>query len=233
MRIQYFQHVPYETPANIFRWAKDRDITQIKGTHLYKNEPFPDFSSFDALVIMGGPMGVYDEDRYPFLKKEKVFIENAIKLGKKVLGVCLGAQLIAEVMGSKIYKCENKEIGWFPVFKTDEAEKSKYFYDFPQEVEVFHWHGDTFDIPSGTIHTFYSEGCPNQAFETEDGKVVALQFHFEVDLESVKNWIKEGENELKQEGKYIQKPEEMTSDYKKFIQLENHLYRFLDRFFSF
>ena len=229
MRIHYFQHVPYETPANIFRWAEDRNI-QIKGTHLYRGEPFPDFSSFDLLLIMGGPMGVYDEDRYPFLRKEKIFIENSITLSKKILGICLGAQLIAEVLGSKIYKCENKEIGWFPVYKTEESEKSRYFYDFPDKVEVFHWHGDTFDIPEGTRHIFYSEGCKNQAFESEDGKIVGLQFHLEVDMKSVKKWIEEGENEIKEGGKFIQSPEEMVSDYKKFLELENYLYKFMDRF---
>ena len=231
MKIHYFQHVPFETPANIFRWAKERNIS-ITGTHLYKGEPFPDFSSFDLLLIMGGPMGVYDEDKYPFLKREKIFIENAITLGKKVLGICLGAQLIAEVMGSKIYKCENKEIGWFPVFKTEEAENSKYFYDFPEKIEVFHWHGDTFDLPKGTKHIFYSEGCKNQAFESEDSKIVGLQFHFEVDIESVRKWIEEGENEIKEGGRFIQSPEEMISDYKKFLELENYLYKFMDRFVS-
>lgn len=229
MRIHYFQHVPYETPANIFKWAKEKNVT-MSGTHLYKNDPFPDFSSFDMLLIMGGPMGVYDEDKYPFLKKEKIFIENAIKLGKKVLGICLGAQLIAEVMGSKIYKCENKEIGWFPVFKTDEAEKSKYFFDFPEKLEVFHWHGDTFDLPEGTKHIFYSEGCKNQAFESEDGKILGLQFHFEVDEDTVKTWIKEGEDEIKTTGKYIQKPEDMTSNKQLFEKLEEHLYILMDRF---
>ncbi len=231
MRIHYFQHVPYETPANIFRWAKDRNIS-ITGTHLYKNEPFPDFASFDMLIVMGGPMGVYDEDRYPFLKREKIFIENAISLGKKVLGICLGAQLIAEVLGSRIYKCENKEIGWFPVYKTEEAKKSKYFYDFPDSLEVFHWHGDTFDIPKNTRHIFSSEGCQNQAFESNDGKVIGLQFHLEVDIDTVKAWIKEGEDEIKGGGKYIQNPKEMISDYKRFITLENSLYKFMDRFSS-
>ncbi len=229
MRIHYLQHVPYETPANIFKWAKEKNIT-MSGTHLYEDEPFPDFSSFDMLLIMGGPMGVYDEDKYPFLKKEKIFIENAIKLGKKVFGICLGAQLIAEVMGSKIYKCENKEIGWFPVFKTDEAEKSKYFFDFPEKLEVFHWHGDTFDLPKGTKHIFYSEGCKNQAFESEDGKILGLQFHFEVDEDTVKTWIKEGEDEIKGGGKYIQKPEDMLANKQLFENLEKHLYILMDRF---
>ncbi len=229
MRIHYLQHVPFETPSNIFKWAKDRNIT-INGTHLYKNEPFPDFSSFDLLLIMGGPMGVYDDDKYPFLKKEKIFIENAIRLEKKVLGICLGAQLIAEVLGSKVYKCENKEIGWFPVFKTKEAENSKYFKDFPEHLDVIHWHGDTFDIPAGTKHLFYSEGCKNQAFESDNGNIVGLQFHLELSKESVKTLIKESEGDFKSEGRFVQSPEDILSDDTKFKELEEYLYRFMDSF---
>ena len=230
MKIHYLQHVPFETPANILNWAKDRKI-HITGSHLYKNEPFPDFSSFDTLIVMGGPMGVYDGDEYPFLKREKIFIENAIKLRKKVIGICLGSQLIADVLGSKVYKCKYKEIGWYPIFKTDKADSSKYFYDFPDELEAFHWHGDTFDIPKGMKHTFYSKGCPNQSFEDENGQIVALQFHLEVNINSVKGLIKNSEDELKETGKFIQNKEKMLSDYKKFIYLENYLYSFMDKLF--
>ncbi|WP_211325058.1 type 1 glutamine amidotransferase [Hydrogenothermus marinus] len=133
MRIHYFQHVPFETPANIENWAKEKGHL-FKGTYLYKNQPFPDFSSFDMLVIMGGPMSVSDENKYPFLKREKIFIENAIKLNKKVVGICLGAQLIAEVLGSKVYKNKEKEIGWYPVYLTDEGKKSNIFKDLLQNL---------------------------------------------------------------------------------------------------
>ncbi len=228
MKIHYLQHVPFETPANIFSWAKKRNVN-ITGSHLYKNEPFPDFSSFDTLLVMGGPMGVYDEKKYPFLKREKIFIENAIKLNKRVIGICLGSQLIADVLGSKIYKCDNKEIGWYPIFKTDLADNSKYFYDFPEKLEVFHWHGDTFDIPKGMKHTFYSEGCPNQSFEDENGQIIALQFHFEVNINSVKDLIDNSKDELKKKGRFIQTEEEMLSDYKRFIYLEDYLYKFMDK----
>ena len=227
MRVHYFQHVPFETPANILNWAKERGHT-IKGTHLYKNQPFPDFSSFDMLVVMGGPMGVYDEDKYPFLKKEKVFIENAIMLGKKVLGICLGAQLIADVLGAKVYKNKYKEIGWFPVNLTEEGKNSFIFQDFPQEFTPFHWHGDTFDIPKGAKRIAYNEATENQAFEIE-GKIVGLQFHLETTKESAKALIENSKEELKEKGKYIQTPEEMLSKDDYFTVIKHQLYNMLDK----
>ena len=228
MRIHYFQHVPFESPANILNWAKERGHS-ITGTHLYKNQPFLDFSSFDMLVVMGGPMGVYDDDKYPFLKREKVFIENAINLGKKVLGVCLGAQLIADVLGAKVYKNKYKEIGWFPVNLTEEGKQSYIFKNLPDEFTPFHWHGDTFDLPRGARRIAYNQATQNQAFEI-DGRIVGLQFHLETTKESAKELIKNSQEELKEKGKYIQSPEEMLSKDDYFTLIKYQLYQLLDNF---
>ncbi len=215
MRIHYFQHVPYEPPAYIEKWAEKKGYS-IKGTHFYKNDLFPDFSSFDLLVVMGGPMGVYDEDKYPFLRKEKVFIENAIRLNKKVLGICLGAQLIAEVLGARVYKNKEKEIGWFPTYLTPEGKKQTLFQDFPDEFMPLHWHGDTFEIPSGAVRTAYSDITPNQAF-VYGTNVVALQFHLEVTPESLKGLIDNSKDELEEKGNYIQSPQQMLSKNEYFV----------------
>ena len=228
MRIHYFQHVPFETPANIKNWAKEKGHS-IKGTHLYKNQPFPDFASFDMLVIMGGPMGVYDEDKYPFLKKEKVFIENTINLGKKVIGICLGAQIIAEVLGAKVYKNKYKEIGWFPVNLTEESKKSFLFESFPEEFTPFHWHGDTFELPQNAKKIAYNEATENQAFEFNNGKVVGFQFHLETTIESAQALIQNSQEELKEKGKYIQSEKEMLSKNEYFTVIKYLLYDFLDR----
>ncbi len=228
MRIHYLQHVPFESPANILNWAKERGHS-ITGTHLYKNQPFPDFSSFDMLVVMGGPMGVYDENKYSFLKREKVFIENAINLGKKVLGVCLGAQLIADVLGAKVYKNKYKEIGWFPVNLTEEGKQSDIFKNLPNEFTPFHWHGDTFDLPRGAKRTAYNEATQNQAFEI-DGKIIGLQFHLETTKESAKELIENSQEELKEKGKYIQSLEEMLSKDDYFTLIKYQLYQLLDNF---
>ncbi len=231
MRIHYLQHVHFETPANIFKWAEEKNLP-IKGTKLFLKEPLPDIEDFDFLVVMGGPMGVYDEKDFPFLKEEKLFIEKVISSGKKILGICLGAQLIADVLGAKVYKNRFKEIGWFPVYKTDEAEKTRIFKDFPEETVAFHWHGDTFDIPSGAIHTIKSTACENQAFEYNEGKVVALQFHLETTKESAKALIENSVEELKEKGKFIQEPEFILSQERYFIQIEKLLFSFLDNIYS-
>ncbi|SNZ08567.1 GMP synthase (glutamine-hydrolysing) [Persephonella hydrogeniphila] len=226
MRIHYIQHVHFETPANIFKWVENKGY-QIKGTRLFLKEPLPEIDQFDFLIIMGGPMGVYDEDKFPWLTEEKKFIEKAIKENKKVLGICLGAQLIADVLGAKVYKNRYKEIGWFPVFKTEKAEKSVVFKEFPQQITVFHWHGDTFEIPSGAIHTVKSEACENQAFEYNKS-VIGLQFHLETTFESAKALIDNSVEELMEKGEYIQSPEEMLSKKENFKQIEKVLFNMLD-----
>jgi len=174
-------------------------------------------------------MGVYDEDEYPWLKDEKKFIERSIKSGKKILGICLGAQLIADVLGGKVYKNRYKEIGWFDVQLTSEGKKSKFFSDLPERFTAFHWHGDTFEIPDGAVHTARSEACENQAFVYED-RVVGLQFHLETDLQTAKGLIENSEEELKEKGIYIQSPEYILSREDNFNTIEKLLYRFMDRF---
>ncbi len=228
MKIHYIQHVHFETPANIFKWAEKKGYP-IKGSRLFLNEPLPDIDEFDLLVIMGGPMGVYDEKLFPWLVEEKKFIEKTLKSDKKILGICLGAQLLADVLGARVYKNREKEIGWFPVSKTEEGKKSKLLTDFPDRFTAFHWHGDTFDIPSGAVHTVKSEACENQAFEYKGGKVVALQFHLETDFKSAKALVDNSVEELKEKGKYIQSPEEILSNPEGFSQIEKLLYSFLDR----
>lgn len=134
---------------------------------------------------MGGPMGVHDEKKHPWLKAEKQFIENAIKSDKVVIGICLGAQLIADVLGAKVFPSQYKEIGWFPVHLTNEGKKV--LGDFPEDFTAFHWHGDTFDLPSGAKHLAGSVACKNQAFLYD--KVLGLQFHLESTEASVKALI--------------------------------------------
>ncbi|MDP6686087.1 MAG: type 1 glutamine amidotransferase, partial [Candidatus Omnitrophota bacterium] len=148
MRIHYLQHVPFEGIANISKWAKAKNHT-VSGSLVYENQSLPMVTEFDSLVIMGGPMGVYEDDKYPWLSKEKKYIEKAIKAEKLVFGVCLGAQLIADVLGAKVYKNQYKEIGWYDVTLTGEAKTSSVFSNLEKNFVAFHWHGDTFDIPAG------------------------------------------------------------------------------------
>jgi len=231
MRLHYFQHVPYEGPGNVLLWAKERNV-KVSGTLFFENEYFPDFEEFDILVIMGGPMSVHDEKDYPFLIKEKRFIESAIKNDKKVLGICLGAQMIAQVLGSKVYKNKYKEIGWFDVFLTENREVSKIFYDFPASFTPFHWHGETFDLPKGALWIAKSEGCENQAFEYNDGKVIGLQFHMEINEDLIRSWLEEGIAQEKDSSPYIQTPKEIISKLDNINENKELLFKLLDRLAS-
>ena len=112
MNIHCIQHVPFENPGSIGDWIKHKGY-RLSTTRLYGGESLPDIDPIDWVIIMGGPMGIYDEDKYPWLKEEKVFIKNALDKGKVVIGICLGAQLIAGVLGAKIYKNRYREIGYF------------------------------------------------------------------------------------------------------------------------
>ncbi|MCE8424404.1 MAG: type 1 glutamine amidotransferase [Candidatus Methanoperedens sp.] len=207
MRIHSLEHEPFEGLANIEVWAKNRGHS-ISRTLLFKNEEWPDIDDFDWLIIMGGSMNIYEEEKYPWLKEEKDFIAQAIANKKIVLGICLGSQLIADVLGSRVSKNKFKEIGWFPVSFTPEARNSSIFSVFPDKFVVFHWHGDTFKIPSGAARIAGSKGCVNQAFEY--GHVIGLQFHLEYSIESINLMFRNCSEEIV-DGKYVQKPDEIIS----------------------
>lgn len=225
MKIHYIQHVPFETPAYILTWAKEKGYG-ITSTHVYRNSSFPETNSFDWLVIMGGPMNIYQEKEYPWLIEEKKFISKAIKEEKTVLGICLGAQLIADVLGAKIYRNAYKEIGWFPVNMTNEGLQNNIFSHLPKSFTAFHWHGDTFDLPSNSLRLASSEGCLNQAF-LFGNKTIGLQFHLEATDESLKSLVENCSDELT-EGKYIQDAQTiLTANYTE--ETKKLLYALLDR----
>jgi GMP synthase-like glutamine amidotransferase len=191
MRVHYLQHVPFEGPAAVQDWAKSRG-NAFSGTELFRIPAapaipaasetagdLPDLKEIDFLVIMGGPMGVHDTAEHQWLETEKTFIRAAIDNGRAVLGICLGAQLIATVLGAPVTKNPRPEIGWYPVALTVAARADPLVAGFPNKFPALHWHGDTFAIPSGAIHLASSGACLNQAFSLEGGRVVGLQFHLE------------------------------------------------------
>lgn len=201
LKIHSFQHVPFEGLGSIAAWAQAAGH-KVSTTKLYAGEQPPPADLIDWLVIMGGPMGTTDEESYPWLVREKNYIRRAIDQGKKVLGICLGAQLIAEVLGAAIYPNSQQEIGWFPVHSTPAAEYSPLINYLPDGLEVFHWHGDTFDIPAGAIHLMSSQACKNQAFIAK-GRVLGFQFHLETTPESAAALVKNCADELKS-GPFVQ-----------------------------
>lgn len=192
--ILIFKHVPFEGPGT-FREELDKRGLRYKEVNLYQAEAPKNLDGCGGLIIMGGPMNVYEETTYPFLKDEDRLIKEALAKKIPMIGVCLGAQLMAKAAGSKVTKGKKKEIGWYPLHITDEAMKDPVFCSLPKEVEVFQWHGDTFDIPKGAVRLASSELFPNQAFRIGDN-AYAFQFHIEVTSDIIKSWIDINEEEL-------------------------------------
>jgi len=213
MTIHYFQHVPFEGLGSISEWAQ-RNGHRITVTRFFADDPLPSLEQVDWLIVMGGPMNINEEDQYPWLSQEKRFIENAIRANKVVLGVCLGAQLIADALGAKVYRNPTKEIGWFPIAKTESAVNSELFKAFPAEIEVFHWHGDTFELPAGAVHLARSSACINQAF-VFDERVMGLQFHLEITQQSAAELITHCPDEIVA-ASFIQTAEAMLADDSRF-----------------
>ncbi len=216
MHIHYLQHVPFEGLGSIQTWAIDHGHS-LSATRFYQNDPLPELKDFDWLIVMGGPMNIYEEEKYRWLKTEKAFIKEAITANKTVIGICLGAQLIADVLGAKVYQGKHKEIGWFPIELTAEASNYPVFADLPQKITVFHWHGDTFDLPPGAVHLALSEGCTNQAF-IYNHRVLGLQFHLESTPESLEQIITNCRDEMVP-GKYVQNPTEIFANPDRFCQI--------------
>ncbi len=234
MKAHFLQHVPFEGLGYIETWLKKMNYP-ITSTKLYKyahlpkpeiEKIFPRMDSFDLLIIMGGPMSVNDEQEFIWLQPEKKFIREAIQAGKKVLGICLGAQLIANALGAKVYPNKVKEIGWLPIQSNIESNiqnniETNIFPDTNQPIEVFHWHGETFDLPDNAHLLARSDACAHQAFQI--GKsVIGLQFHLETTPQSAADIVQHCADELT-EGPYIQSQEQILTrqpdQYKEMHQL--------------
>jgi GMP synthase-like glutamine amidotransferase len=226
MRIHYFQHVPFEGLGSIQRWAESNSHV-LTATRLYLNESLPRIEDFDWLIVMGGPMSANDEGKYSWLAREKRFIEGAIHKDKVILGICLGAQLIADVLASRIYRCTFKEIGWHLVRKTKIAEHAPLLDSLPHEFVAFHWHGETFDLPGGALHAAESEACLNQAF-VFGSKVVGLQFHLESTPESVRALLDHCSEDVVSD-RYVQRPEEMLINAEGFSSANRLMNLLLDK----
>lgn len=202
MRVHWLQHVPFEGLGRIEDWLRQKQY-EVSGTRFFESDELPDPHQVDFLIVMGGPMSVNDEEEFPWLRREKEFIRQCIRLGKSVLGICLGAQLIANAMGARVYRNLYKEIGWFPVQGIPSNNRS--LFRFPPAFEAFHWHGETFDLPPGAVRLASSEGCENQAFQL-GRSVIGLQFHLETTPETARELVTHCREELAP-SKYVQSEE--------------------------
>ena len=228
MRAHYLQHVPFEGLGSIEPWFEAAGY-EITHTRFFESTRLPSVDDVQFLVVMGGPMSVNDEDRFPWLVAEKQFIRRAVGSGKPVLGVCLGAQLIASALGARVYPHHCKEIGWFPVSAV--AADGSGLFCFPPQLDAFHWHGETFDLPSGAVRLARSEGCENQAFQL--GRcVIGLQFHLETTPATARELVANGRDELSP-GRYVQSETEILQAaggrYRSINHLMSEILAFLQR----
>ena len=231
MRIHCLQHVVFESPGTILAWAGMNGYVIINTNFFEPDFQLPSLLDFDILLIMGGYMNVDEEESFPWLKQEKQLVKEAIANGKKVIGICLGAQLIASSLGCKVYKGKEKEIGFFPVQFSDEARSLSYFSHFTNPYTLFHWHGDTFDLPLGAVLVASTEVCPHQAFLIGE-QVLGLQFHLETNEEMIELMMANDGNELLEGGNYIQSSVEIRGGYTFLKRNREDIFVLLNKFIN-
>ena len=209
MRMHVIQHVGYEGPGLIAQWARERGL-ELTASEAQTAE-YPAVEDVDFLVVMGGPMAADDIDGNPWLRDERRFIAEAIASGKLVLGVCLGSQILASVIGGAVRRNEHREIGWYLVEFTPAGREERLFASWPDTVVVGQWHGDTFDLPVGIDPALSSEACRNQAF-VFDGRVVGIQFHLEWTMADITQLISECGSELGEGDMWVMSRSEITDE---------------------
>jgi GMP synthase-like glutamine amidotransferase len=215
MRIHSLQHVPFEDIGSLAQEIATKGHS-LSTTHWYKGDSAPALDSFDVLIVMGGPMGVYDDDIYPWLTAEKELIAEAITSGKKVLGICLGAQLIACVLGAKVTRNAHREIGWFPL-QVNSNSTHPVASILADCHEVFHWHGDTFELPVQAQLIAASQACEHQAYVV-DNQIYGFQFHLESTETSTRALIQHCAEDL-DASTYVQSAAEMLENKERFAAI--------------
>jgi len=231
MNVLIIKHVDPEGPGLIESCLKGNMIS-YQVLNLEKEGRFPSVDDWSHIVLLGGPMNVYEEDRYPFLRKEDLFIKESIQRGKTLLGICLGAQLIAKALGARVSKAPAKEIGWYEVSLTEEGSRDLLFSNFPKTFSVFQWHGDTFELPNAAKLIALSSPIRHQAFRYGEN-AYGLQFHLEVTGEMIREWMETYEEEF--EGSTpppCSKEEILVETEKKIDDYKKRGISFLNQFFK-
>ena len=224
MRVHCLQHVPFEGPARVAEWARERNHT-IQVSALHAGDPLPSRGAFDLLVVMGGPMSVHDEAEYPWLAPEKRLVREVLEAGGAVLGICLGAQLVAESLGATVYRQAQAEIGWYPVRWGQAAHDQDLVPAGVSETVVLHWHGETFTLPDGARLLASTDACQHQAFQFE--RALALQFHLEMDPPAVDAIVRHCSAEIG-EGAFQQEAKTIVRETAHFSEMGERLFSMLD-----
>lgn len=193
-RVLVFQHAKHETLGYI-ESALQGLSAEIHTVNFWNGDSIPALRDFNILIVMGGPMGVYDEEQYPWLAAEMTSIREAVTSDMPFLGICLGAQLLAKALGAKVYQNPTKEIGFFTIEFTKATVKDPIFQDAPKTLEVFQWHGDTFDLPPGASLLATGKTCHHQVFRYGNN-AYGLQPHFETTPVMISEWIRLGKQEI-------------------------------------
>jgi GMP synthase-like glutamine amidotransferase len=228
MNIHFLQHVPFEHLGALERWV-NQPGNKVTSTRLYEESKLPFVDLFDVLIILGGPMSVHDEDRYRWLIAEKTLIKKALEKGKKVIGICLGAQLIAEAMGGRVSLNAEQEIGWFPIEWSKEALAHPCFEGLPNPMPAFHWHGEYFSIPEDATPLGKTEACINQGFIWKN-QVLAFQFHLEMTAQGIEGLIRNCPEDLNG-GAFVQDAAQLLRP-DLIEEAHNALIKIVDRFIA-
>lgn len=223
MRVHWLQHAAHEDLGCIAPWLAARSHS-VSCTRLFDGELPPAPEAYDWLMIMGGPMNIYEHAAYPWLVAEKQAIRAALYADKRVLGICLGAQLLADQLGGPVSKNPEPEVGWLPVTLTEAGNSHASFKGFAETFTAFHWHGDTFALPVGAKPLMASEGCANQAFALGP-RVAGIQFHLEVTAANARDWFA---IEKPKPSRYVQTPESILAVWKNFAENNRLMVKLLE-----
>jgi len=228
MNILLIQHDPLDGPGSLLEWSESRGHS-IASFLMSGEAPLPSLESVDFLVSLGGPMGAYEEEKHPWIATEKEYLRQSFAAGKKILGLCLGCQLLADALGGKSFRHTCKEFGWQPIEPTEVGGK---WLGTDDVFMAFQWHGDTYTLPPGAVQLARNEAAEQQAFLMEGpagNQVLGLQFHLE--------WTEKMALEIVQEpdiappvSAFVQSPKEILSDLSLFESAKKRFFHLIDGF---
>ncbi len=223
MRVHWLQHAEHEDLGCIAPWLALRGHS-VSCTRLQRGEAIPEPDAYDWLIVLGGPMNIYQHAAYPWLVPEKQAIRAALNADKRLLGICLGAQLLADQLGGPVTGNADPEIGWHAVTLSSAGREAAAFRNFPDTFTAFHWHGDTFTLPLGSPPLMASAACANQAF-TQGPRVAGIQFHLEVTAANARDWFA---HERPAASRYVQAPDEILAALPNFAENNRLMLKLLE-----